>query len=116
MRDSKLFKAVSLAVLVSFASGCASSTIINSNPSGASVYLNGEKVGTTPYTMTDNKIIGTTTTVRLTKAGCEDFNTVISRSEEFDAAPVILGFCLGIWPWLWAMKYKPSRSYDLECR
>src|SRR5512133_1071067 len=116
MHGTKTFKLLSAVVLASFVSGCASSTVIRSNPTGAAVYLNGEKVGTTPYTMTDTKIIGTSTTVRLVKAGCEDFNTVIARTEDLDPAPVILGFCLGIWPWLWAMKYKPEHNYELECR
>jgi hypothetical protein len=103
------------AVLVSLASGCASSTVIRSDPTGAAVFLNGEKVGLTPYTMTDTKPVGSVTTVLLVKPGCENFTTVLSRSEELDPAPVIFGFCaLGV-PFFWAMKYRPEHLYELEC-
>ncbi len=41
--------------------------------SGAKLYLNGESVGKTPYTLTDTRIIGSTNTVLLTMDGYEDF-------------------------------------------
>lgn len=41
--------------------------MIQSNPSGAKLYLNGENVGETPYSHTDTKIAGSTTTVQLEK-------------------------------------------------
>ena len=44
---------------------CASTTMIQSNPSGAKVYLNGENVGITPFRHTDTRILGSTTTVKL---------------------------------------------------
>lgn len=117
MRETKLsLKLVAIATMVAFVAGCSSTTVIKSNPSGAKLYLNGEAVGVTPYTMTDSKIIGSSTTVRLTKEGYEDYNTVVSRSEEIDPLPAILGFvpCTAIVPWLWAMKYKPERTYELD--
>ena len=58
-------------------SSCASTTIINSNPQGAKVYMNQSFVGTTPYTHTDTKIVGSTTAIKLTMEGYEDFNTVL---------------------------------------
>lgn len=50
-------------------SSCASTTIIQSNPSGAKVYLNGEPAGVTPYTHQDTKLVGTTTSLKLEKEG-----------------------------------------------
>jgi len=100
-----------LASVVLFSS-CASSTMIQSNPSEAKVYLDGESVGSTPYTMRDTKIVGSTTTVVLKKEGYEDFVTSISRNEEVDAGAIIGGIFL-LFPFLWTMKYKPIHNYDL---
>ena len=41
-------------------SSCASSTIIDSSPSNATIFVNGEKVGKTPYEHKDTKIVGST--------------------------------------------------------
>jgi len=93
-------------------SSCASTTMIHSIPSGARVYLDEESVGYTPYSHTDTKIVGTTTTVRLEKEGYETFYTVFSRNEEVDVGAVIGGLFVLV-PFLWTMKYKPSHTYEL---
>lgn len=101
-----------LASTILFAS-CSSTTTINSVPNNAKVYLNGEYVGLTPYTHSDTKILGTTTQVRLEKEGYEDFNNSFSRNEEVDAGAIIGGIFVWI-PFLWTMKYKPSRTYEMQ--
>lgn len=106
-------KAVSLflAGLILFSS-CASTTMIQSVPDGARLYLNGEAVGTTPYSHTDTKIVGSTNTVRLEKEGYETFNTSFSRNEEADVGAIIGGILVLI-PFLWTMKYKPVHNYEM---
>ncbi|MGM0667471.1 MAG: PEGA domain-containing protein [Bacteroidota bacterium] len=104
--------ALLLAISVLFAS-CASTTIIQSDPPGAKLYLNGEPVGETPYTHTDTRIIGSTNTVMLTKEGYEDFMASFSRDEEVDIGAVIGGIFF-LFPFLWTMKYKPFHTYELE--
>jgi hypothetical protein len=91
---------------------CASTTMIQSNPSGAKVYLNGEPVGTTPYTHRDTKIVGSTTTVKLEKEGYAPLNTSFSRDEEVDVGAIIGGVFVLV-PFLWTMKYKPTHTYEL---
>jgi len=91
---------------------CASTTMIQSNPSGAKVYLNGEPVGTTPYTHRDTKIVGSTTTVKLEKDGYDPLNTSFSRDEEVDVGAIIGGIFVLV-PFLWTMKYKPTHIYEL---
>ena len=91
---------------------CSSTTMIQSNPSGARVYLNGESVGTTPYTHQDTKIVGSTTTVRLEKEGYEPLYTFFSRDEEVDVGAIIGGLFV-LFPFLWTMKYKPTHTYEL---
>lgn len=103
--------ALVLAACILLAS-CSSKTLIQSNPSGAKVYLNGEAVGTTPYTHEDSKIVGSTTTVKLEKEGYETFNTAFSRNEKADVGAIIGGVFV-LFPFLWTMKYKPERTYEL---
>lgn len=93
--------------------GCSSSTTIISNPTGARLYLNGEPVGSTPYTMTDTKIIGSATTVRLEMPGYNTTHGVITRNEEFDVGACI-GGVLVLFPFLWIMGYKPTHTFELQ--
>lgn len=91
---------------------CASTTMIQSNPAGAKVYLNDEPKGVTPYRHTDTQIVGSTTTVRLEKEGYQTLTTSFSRDEEVDAGAIVGGIFLTV-PFLWVMKYKPVHSYEL---
>ncbi len=106
------FISVILAVVVLFSS-CASTTMIQSMPSGAKVYLNGEPVGTTPYSHTDTKVVGTRTSVSLKKEGYKTLETSFSRDEEIDAGALVGGFFAWI-PFLWVMKYKSVHAYELS--
>ncbi len=91
---------------------CASTTMIQSSPSEAKIYIDGQPSGTTPYSYTDTKIVGSVTTVRLEKEGYEQMNTSFSRSEQADVGAIIGG--LFVWvPFLWTMKYNPSRTYEM---
>lgn len=98
--------------LAAFTSGCASTTLIRSEPPGAKVYLDGEPVGRTPYTMSDTKIVGTVTRVKLVMDGFEPFEGIIQRNEQFEVGPCI-GGALVLVPWLWIMGYKPDHVYEL---
>lgn len=92
MKTSFLLKSavVLLAATLLFA-GCASSTMINSTPSGAKVVINGEAVGVTPYLYTDTKIVGSLVTLDLTLEGYEPIYTSFRRSEEFNVGTFIGG-------------------------
>jgi hypothetical protein len=95
-----------------FFTACVSTTVINSNPKGARLYLDGEPVGTTPYQHSDTKIIGSTTMVRLEADGYETFHGQFTRDEEVDAGAVVGGIFV-LFPFLWTMKYKPSRTFEM---
>lgn len=92
--------------------GCASSTMINSVPSGAKVYINGESVGTTPYLYTDTKVLGSVVNVDLVKDGYETLYTSFTRTEQVNAGAIVGGFFL-LFPFLWTMEYKPTHNYEL---
>jgi len=110
---TRVFRLAAATTLLAFLAACASSTIIQSQPSGAKLYLNGEPVGNTPYTMTDTKMIGSITTVRLEAPGYETTNTTITRNEEFDVGPCIGGMFVLV-PFLWIFKYKPTHTFELK--
>lgn len=93
-------------------SGCASTTMINSIPDGAKVYLNEELAGTTPYLHSDTRIVGSTNRVRLEKEGYVTLQTTFARDEEADAGAIIGGIFLLV-PFLWTMKYKSEHNYEL---
>jgi hypothetical protein len=92
--------------------GCSSSTVIRSNVPGSKVYLNGEYVGNTPYTMSDTKIVGATTSVRIEADGYAPTHATITRSEEFSVLACIGGVFLLV-PFLWIMGYKADHFYQM---
>lgn len=94
-------------------SSCASTTLIDSVPTGADLYLDGEYAGVTPHSMTDTKLLGTCTTVRIEKENYHNFYATICRTEEADPGAIIGGVFF-FFPFFWAMKYKPTHFYKLQ--
>src|ERR1700704_5961761 len=84
-------RSTALVCAAALAGGCASETVIRSNPPGAKVFIDGAYVGQTPYTMSDTKIVGSTTGVRLEYPGFQPTSASIHRSEEFDVVACIGG-------------------------
>jgi hypothetical protein len=95
-----------------FLTSCASSTIINTEPQGAQVFVDGALRGTTPFTYTDRKTIGSTTSLLIKKEGYEEFQSLMVRNEEFDPAACAGGIFLLV-PFLWIQKYSPERTFEL---
>lgn len=102
---------ITMAVTILFTS-CASTTMIQTIPSGAKVYVDGTVYGETPCAYTDTKIVGSKTSIRLEKEGYETLNTMLVRNEEVDAGAIVGG--LFFWfPFLWTMQYRPDHTYEL---
>lgn len=76
--------------LITLAS-CASTTVINSVPQGAAVYIDHARVGTTPYTYSDTKIVGSVTPITLKLNGYEDLHVMLARNERVDAGAIVGG-------------------------
>src|SRR6185437_12743351 len=110
-RFGRPFPIVSLLTLSAVA-GCASSTVLQTQPPGARVSINGVPMGTTPYTLIDANIVTTTTQLRFEYPGYQPLDTMISRDEELDVLP-LLGFFLVV-PLLWVMKYHPSHFFVMQ--
>jgi hypothetical protein len=104
--------AIVLAFSVLFAS-CASTTLIQTEPSGAKVYMNEEYKGVTPLSYSDTKIVGSITSVRFEKEGYETLYTTLTRNESADVGAIIGGIFF-LFPFLWTMQYNPTHMYELR--
>ena len=91
---------------------CTSTTMIQSNPPKAKVYLDGAFVGETPYLHMDSKIVGSSMVVKLEKEGYNPFVTTITKDEEVNVGAIIGGLFVVV-PFLWTMQYQPSHNYNL---
>jgi len=94
-------------------SGCASSTLFQTEPSNATIYASGFKMGSTPYIYTDRKISGAKTAIVFKKEGYKEYETTLKRNERGDVW-AFLGGLFFMAPFLWIMKYDPIHSYVLE--
>ena len=108
----KSYKLISAVTITALLCSCASTTQIRSTPPGANLFIEGEKLGQTPYSYTDTHIVGSVVHAKMTKSGYEDLNVSFSRSEEADVGAII-GGVLAFVPFLWTMKYKPEHSYEM---
>jgi hypothetical protein len=90
--------------------GCASTTIIRSNPSGALVRLNGAVVGRTPYTQTDtDAVVSATKSFTLEMPGYQ--TTTVTATKSDWATIKTVGFCVGglfFWPVLAGLLWAPD--------
>lgn len=93
-------------------SSCASTTIIDSIPSNADLYLNGKHVGQTPYKHKDARIVGSSNSVRLDKEDYSIYKTSFSKDEKIAIGPLIGGVFV-LFPFLWVMKYEKGHLYEL---
>jgi hypothetical protein len=105
-----------ICLLLAFAvlmTSCASTTLIQTEPSEADVYVDRVKVGKTPYAYSDTKIVGSSTVFTFKKRGFKDFNYVLTRNEQADVGAIVGGVFF-LFPFLWTMRYYPSRIFELE--
>jgi hypothetical protein len=93
--------------------GCSSTTVLNSRPPGAKLYLNDDFKGTTPFEYSDTKIVGSTTSVKLTLEGYDDFHTTLHRDEQVNVGALIGGLFVLV-PFLWIMDYDNQHTYELH--
>lgn len=115
MRHQKKFgvRTTILAVLLGLVTaGCFSSTVINSRPEGAAVYIDGVKKGTTPYRHRDALVAGAVRTLRLEKEGYRPLNDYIRKGEfKPDACA---GGVLCLFPFIWITGYPSAYEFNLE--
>ena len=100
---------LSLSILLA---SCSSTTMIQSNPTRAKVFLDGAFVGETPYQHRDSKIVGSSMVVKIEKEGFNPLVTTITKDEEVNIGAIIGGLFVLV-PFLWTMQYKPAHNYNL---
>ena len=88
-------------------------TVIQTEPAGATVYIDGRNAGPSPVEMADTKVVTSCTDIRIEKDGYQRKVTEICRDEQPAVGPIIGGFFLLV-PWLWAYEYQPSHFYELK--
>jgi len=103
----------SILILAILASGCASSTVLRTTPAEADVYVQGQRLGETPYTYSDRKIFGASTLVTFKKDGYEAYNTTIRKNKKLNVGALISGL-LFVWPLFWVLGYDKTYSYNLD--
>ena len=101
-----------LMVVLFFLFGCASATLIKSNPPEAKLYLDGQYKGETPYTYSDSATAGTMRTVILRKEGYKDFTGTIKR-EKF-SIPAFIGGLFFIIPFIWITEYPSEYTFEMQ--
>lgn len=105
-------KLVALITALFFLFGCASATVIKSNPPGAKLYLDGQFKGETPYTHSDRAAAGTVKALTLKKEGYKDFTGHIKREELSVGA--LIGTILVLIPIIWILEYPPEYTFEME--
>jgi hypothetical protein len=105
-------KVTVLTVVFFFLFGCASTTLIKSNPPGAKLQVDGQVVGETPHFYTDIAAAGTVKTVTLKKEGYNDFNGYIEREKL--SVPALIGGIFLLVPFVWILEYPSRYSFKME--
>lgn len=109
----KLVASALALVFLTASTGCASTVLINSQPPGAKVFVDGAYIGKAPASYTDTAIVGTVHQVKLTMPGYRDQMGLFGRNGQFNAGACIGGVFLLV-PFLWILDYPPQVTYQLE--
>ena len=114
MNTKCLSKVLSFIIILTILlTSCTSTTFLQTSPNYASVYVEGNKVGTTPYEYSDRKIAGSSTAIMIRQEGYKDLWTNLKRNEQLDVGALIGGIFF-IYPLLWIKKYDRIHYYELE--
>jgi hypothetical protein len=105
-------KITALTMVFFFLIGCASTTLIKSNPLGAKLQVDGKIIGETPHFYTDKAVAGTVKTVTLKKEGYKDFNGYIEREKL--SVPALIGGIFLLVPFVWILEYPSRYSFNME--
>ena len=117
----KIFvKAISVVMILSFFSACATSTMVtvftneaNGKPvNDATVSLNGQIVGQTPNVRVRvSNFVGTNSELTVSKEGYDTVRTEVVK--EVKSKNVVLGILMNFFAWLWVYGPKPNQEVVL---
>ena len=106
-------KGCALLVALTFFVGCASTTVIKSNPDNANIYIGDIKKGTTPYELTDSKVLYSSERVKLEKPGYKTLRTEIKKDATLNVGALVGACFVGV-PILWLLGYEKEYFFDME--
>lgn len=101
-----------LVAAVLFAS-CKSTVLIQSEPSGAVLTLDGRVVGTTPHFHTDRKVSGYSLGVKVEAPGYATRHTIIKKTKSLNFGALFPGMFL-IFPLAWTLGYPAHQRIALQ--
>jgi hypothetical protein len=93
--------------------GCASTTVIKSSPDHANIYIGDIKKGTTPYELTDTKVLYSSERVKLEKKGYKTLRTEIKKDATLNVGALVGGCFVGV-PLLWLFGYEKEYFFEME--
>ncbi len=95
-------------------SGCASTTMIKSDPAGASVYVSEQLIGKTPVSFSDLNFARGCTSIRLKKEGYESSISEICRDAGINLGAIIGGFFTFGLTFAWYQDHPRQYVFALE--
>ena len=107
----KLLKNIVLIAAIVAVAGCSTFVRIETEPSGADIYVNDVKIGKSPVEQEYSNFVGNEYYVRIEKKGYRTTRTKLDK--EFKVGAFVGG--LFIWPiWLWVWGPSEIQYFDLE--
>ena len=117
MRKSFWFRLSALIVLCNFAlltGGCACKMMINTDPQGADVFVEGEPIGKSPATWTGKSgLPGKKVLVEAKKEGYQDATKLVDR-DDLNTGYAVMSFLFLFLGFLWSWEYPDSVYLHLE--
>jgi len=106
-------KFIALITTFFFLLGC-STTLINTKPTGAEVYIDGQLKGKTPYSYTGSTFftVPNQKMITLKKEGYGEASHQIARKTNW--ACIVVGVCLFFPILFWCSEYPPEYTFALE--
>ena len=107
----KVFRNIMMIALIVAVVGCSTMVRIETEPSGADVYVNDVKIGKSPVEQEYSNFVGNQYYVRIERKGYRTIRTKLDK--EFKVGAFVGG--LFIWPiWLWVWGPSEMQYCELE--
>ncbi len=90
-----------------------STTVIRTTPT-AKIFIDGDFRGVGSVVETNEKIVGTSTIIRIEEEGCRPQFHEIKRNERLSIKASFAG-ALVLLPLLWLYQYEPEHVYEYRC-
>jgi hypothetical protein len=103
------------AVLLVTAAGCASTTVLSTQPPGATVQLDGMMLGQTPFTFTETVSVFTKHMLVMRKDGFEDLSATI-QPDQWQAGKIVLSILCFVPGLFWSTEYPPAYNFVMVPR